>query len=323
MSDVKEKEKTANVDAGQPAEAVTKKKRRGVSNETRATARLKFDDLRDANKANGLFQGHIESVEVKISNISEESTGLPSFNGLSVPRLSILFASNHSTATERRYINLDFWPAESNVETIPGGNKAWHVDRIMAYMKHILDVYVLKGKAMTEAQEDALTLPFEDFDDNGEYISVEPEVVINGWRIIFENFANIMNTGNNGKPVYVDAGGKVIPIWMKLLRAQKVKGQWKNIVGGNRAGDLTFPSFVGEGVIELYQTNKLPIIKVDPTRERIRPVAEEAKAPNMPGVPSMPGAPMGGGVPAGFPVDNGGGVGDMPDFSGAASDLPF
>lgn len=322
MSDVKEKEKTAKMDAGQPVEAVAKKKRRGVSNDTRATSRLKFDDLRDANKANGLFQGHIESVEVKTTNIGEESTGLPSFNGLAVPRLSILFASNHPAVSERRYINLEFLPAESNVETIPGGKNAWYVDRIMAYMKHILDVYLLKGKPMIEEQEDALTLPFEDFDDNGDYISVEPEVVINGWKIIFDNFVNIMNTGNNGKPVYVDASGKIVPVWMKLLRAQKVKGQWKNIVGGNRAGDLTFPTFVGEGVLEIYQTNKLPIIKIDSTKERIRPVAEEAKVPTMPGVPNMPGAPMGG-VPAGFSAEAGGGIGDMPDFSGAASDLPF
>lgn len=79
--------------------------------------------------------------------------------------------------------------------------------KLVAYLKHILDVYVLKGKPMTEEQEDALTLPFEDFDDNGEYVTVDVNEVINGWRALFDNFATIMNTGREGKPVYVGADG--------------------------------------------------------------------------------------------------------------------
>jgi len=217
---------------------------------------------------------------------------------------------------------MQFLPAESNVDTIPNGSKAWQVDRIMAYLKHLLDVYLLKGKPMSEEQEDALTLAFEDFDDNGEYVSVDPTEVINGWRVLFENFANIMNTGKDGKPIYVTADGKIIPIWMKLLRFTKNKGQWKPVEGGNRAGDLAFPGFVGEGVIELFVTNKAPILKVDATKEKIA-VMDIAKTPTNPAVPGMPGAPMGG-VPAGFGdgmgADNGS---PIPAFPGAGEDLPF
>lgn len=315
-------EKVTKAEAGQPAEVANKKKRRGISNETRATSRLKFDDVRDANKANGLFQGHLESVEVKDITIGEETTGMPSFNGMTVPKLILTFASNHPAVAERRYVSMQFLPAESNVDTIPNGSKAWQVDRIMAYLKHLLDVYLLKGKPMSEEQEDALTLAFEDFDDNGEYVSVDPTEVINGWRVLFENFANIMNTGKDGKPIYVTADGKIIPIWMKLLRFTKNKGQWKPVEGGNRAGDLAFPGFVGEGVIELFVTNKAPILKVDATKEKIA-VMDIAKTPTNPAVPGMPGAPMGG-VPAGFGdgmgADNGG---PIPAFPGAGEDLPF
>ena len=315
-------EKVTKAEAGQPAEVANKKKRRGISNETRATSRLKFDDVRDANKANGLFQGHLESVEVKDITIGEETTGMPSFNGMTVPKLILTFASNHPAVAERRYISMQFLPAESNVDTIPNGSKAWQVDRIMAYLKHLLDVYLLKGKPMSEEQEDALTLAFEDFDDNGEYVSVDPTEVINGWRVLFENFANIMNTGKDGKPIYVTADGKIIPIWMKLLRFTKNKGQWKPVEGGNRAGDLAFPGFVGEGVIELFVTNKAPILKVDATKEKIA-VMDIAKTPTNPAVPGMPGAPMGG-VPAGFGdgmgADNGS---PIPAFPGAGEDLPF
>jgi hypothetical protein len=315
-------EKVTKAEAGQPAEVANKKKRRGISNETRATSRLKFDDVRDANKANGLFQGHLESVEVKDITIGEETTGMPSFNGMTVPKLILTFASNHPAVAERRYISMQFLPAESNVDTIPNGSKAWQVDRIMAYLKHLLDVYLLKGKPMSEEQEDALTLAFEDFDDNGEYVSVDPTEVINGWRVLFENFANIMNTGKDGKPIYVTADGKIIPIWMKLLRFTKNKGQWKPVEGGNRAGDLAFPGFVGEGVIELFVTNKAPILKVNATKEKIA-VMDIAKTPTNPAVPGMPGAPMGG-VPAGFGdgmgADNGS---PIPAFPGAGEDLPF
>lgn len=315
-------EKVTKAEAGQPAEVANKKKRRGISNETRATSRLKFDDVRDANKANGLFQGHLESVEVKDITIGEETTGMPSFNGMTVPKLILTFASNHPAVAERRYVSMQFLPAESNVDTIPNGSKAWQVDRIMAYLKHLLDVYLLKGKPMSEEQEDALTLAFEDFDDNGEYVSVDPTEVINGWRVLFENFANIMNTGKDGKPIYVTADGKIIPIWMKLLRFTKNKGQWKPVEGGNRAGDLAFPGFVGEGVIELFVTNKAPILKVDATKEKIA-VMDIAKTPTNPAVPGMSGAPMGG-VPAGFGdgmgADNGS---QIPAFPGAGEDLPF
>lgn len=315
-------EKVTKAEAGQPAEVANKKKRRGISNETRATSHLKFDDVRDANKANGLFQGHLESVEVKDITIGEETTGMPSFNGMTVPKLILTFASNHPAVAERRYVSMQFLPAESNVDTIPNGSKAWQVDRIMAYLKHLLDVYLLKGKPMSEEQEDALILAFEDFDDNGEYVSVDPTEVINGWRVLFENFANIMNTGKDGKPIYVTADGKIIPIWMKLLRFTKNKGQWKPVEGGNRAGDLAFPGFVGEGVIELFVTNKAPILKVDATKEKIA-VMDIAKTPTNPAVPGMPGAPMGG-VPAGFGdgmgADNGS---PIPAFPGAGEDLPF
>lgn len=315
-------EKTqAKVEGGQSAEVVTKKRRRGISNDTRSTSRLKFDDVRDANKVNGLFIGHLESVEVKDITVGEETTGMPSFTGMTIPKLVLTFASNHPTPAERRYVLMQFMPAESNVDTIPNGPKAWQVDRIMAYLKHILDVYVLKGKPMTEEQEDALTLPFEDFDDNGEYVTVDVNEVINGWRALFDNFATIMNTGREGKPVYVGADGKIVSIWMKLLRFAKNKNQWKPIESGNRAGDLAFPGFVGEGVIEIFKQNTQPVLKIDATKESIR-VMEIAKTPNTPAVPGMPGAPMGGGVPAGF-ADQGMGGDPIPSFGDQVSDLPF
>lgn len=61
-------------------------------------------------------------------------------------------------------------------------------------MKHYMDVFILKGREMTEEEENALTLPFEDFDENGEYISIPTEEVIAGWKTLFTNFVAIMRT---------------------------------------------------------------------------------------------------------------------------------
>ena len=50
--------------AAAPVDETKKKRRRGINNETRAASRLKFDERRDANRANGLFVGHLDNVEV-------------------------------------------------------------------------------------------------------------------------------------------------------------------------------------------------------------------------------------------------------------------
>ena len=75
------------------AQTVTKKARRGVSNKTQAVAQLKFHE-KDAAQ-NGLFVGHLEEVRVDWSN-SADSKDFPS---MSVPRLTIHFASNHPNAS--------------------------------------------------------------------------------------------------------------------------------------------------------------------------------------------------------------------------------
>ena len=115
----------------------------------------------------------------------KDDSAMVSFRGTKVNRLVITFSSNEDDANKRKYVYLNFMPVESNVNTIQGGKEAWKVDSIFDYMKHILDVFVLKGKEMTADMEEKLTLPFNDTDENGEYSPVEPEVVIAGWTTLF------------------------------------------------------------------------------------------------------------------------------------------
>lgn len=310
MSDIKTDAATVN------AQTVAKKVRRGVSNKTQAVAQLKFHE-KDAAQ-NGLFVGHLEEVRVDWSNNADAK----SFTGMSIPRLTFHFASNHANASEKRHVYQTLFPVESNVNTIPGGSEDWRVNNVFNWIKHILDVFYLKGREMTEAEEDALSLTFEDFDENGEYVSVEVEDVIAGYRAIFENAAAMLNgsfelaDGETAKPVYKTSDGKFIPCWLKLLRHKKRKGDWIN-VGAN--GDLAFDSFIGNGVVELLKKDCPPtVLRLDLAKESITP-KETKKTPTI-GAPGM-GAPAMGGVMAGaptmgMPVDNGA-------FQAAGEEMPF
>lgn len=285
--------------AGAQAAAAKPVRRRGISNETAGTTRAKFSHT-DC-KPNGLFLAHLDDVALTKVDIKEDSAGMPSFRGIELNRLVLTFASNEEDKTKRRYQTLSFMPVESNVNTIPGGKEEWKVTRVFNYLKHILDVYVLRGAPMTPAMEDALSLPFEDFDENGEYNQVATEVVAAGWNQLFANFFNLINTAKEGAPAWKTKEGKPIIVWIKLLRYVKGGKGWTEIDRGN----LSFPTYPGEGVIEPYIKNQPPMIKLDVTREAIKPMnIEKNKKPNL----QMPGAPAGG-------VDAG------PGFGGQGSEM--
>lgn len=271
-----------------PIEEVKKVSRRGLAS-ARGTARLKFGN--DQVKPNGLFLGHLEEVKYSTITIGEDKTGMPSFNGFEIPKLTLTFASNEEDPNKRHYVSKTFTAVESNVNTIPGGKEEWKVNSVFDWLKHVLNVYYLKGRELTDEEATALSLTFEDFDEQGEYVSVDTEVVINAWKVLFENFENIMNRGKNSKPVYHDKNNKFIPVWLKLLRYVKSKKSWTPI----NNGDLSLPQFVGEGCIEIYQQNTIPSIKIDLVKETILIMnVEKPKTPNMPAVGGM--APMMGGV---------------------------
>lgn len=306
---------TGAVAAEVPVE--TKKvSRRGIGS-ARGTTRLKFSH--EQAKQNGLFLGHLDSVAVSMIQIGEDKTGMPSFNGLEIPKLTITFASNEEEVNKRHYQPLTFTAVESNANTIPGGKEEWKVNSVFDWLKHILNVFVLKGRELTEEEEAALSLSYEDFDEQGEYSPVEPEVVIAGWKTLFENFENIMNRGREGQPYFKTKDGKNVALWLKMLRYIKTpKKGWQPV----NNGDLSFPSFVGEGCVEIYKQNTPPSIRIDSVKEAIIPMnVEKAKAPNMPTPGAGAMAAGMGGVPVVDPMVGAG------NFAGiateAADDMPF
>lgn len=304
----------ANVNEQKEVKEQKKVLRRGIAS-ARGTARLKFSH--ELAKQNGLFIAHLDDVSVSTITISEESTGMPSFNGMEIPKLVLTFASNEEDVNKRHYVTLQFTPVESNVKTIPGGDDAWKIDSIFDWLKHILNVYILKGRELTDEEANALSLNYTDFDEKGEYVPVEPEEVISAWKSLFENFENIMNRGREGQSYYKTKDGKNIAVWIKLLRY--VKNNKKGWSAINR-GDLSFPTFVGEGCIELYKQNTVASIRINSVKESIVPMnIPEAKAPNMTmnnsGIPSVMG-----GVPVGDTMVSNGADGIATQ---AMEDMPF
>lgn len=304
---------------GAAAEATPKKNRRGVSNQTQAVTQLRYHE-KDASPS-GLFIGHLEEVRVDWSTNADGGA----FTGISIPRVTLHFASEHKISTEKRHVYQTLFPQPSNVDTIPGGKDSWRVDNVLNWIKHILDVYYLKGREMTPEEEDALALNFVDYEDNGDntytYIPVDTEKdVVPAYRTLFENFAAIMNgqfglkEGEVAKPCYKTADGKFIPAWLKLLRHKKVKNEWRN-VGQN--GELAFDSFIGNGVVELMKKDMpATVLRIDSSRESIVP-KEIKRQPTI----GVPGTQLGGGVMTGdMPMGN---APDNGAFAAAGVDLPF
>lgn len=57
---------------------------------------------------------------------------------------------------------------------------------------------------------------------------------------------------------------------MKLLRFVKNDGKWRAVVGSKSSfGDLGFPTFINDGVIELYKEQSAPSLHIDPYKESI------------------------------------------------------
>ena len=305
---------TKETNAGVAAEAPVKKARRGVSNETKATSQLRFHE-KDA-APNGLFMAHLHNVSVEWSTNSDGKQ----FTGEKVPRLQFEFASNTADANEMRHVYQSLFPVESNVNTIPGGSEEWKVNQVLNWIKHILDVYYLRGRKLTEAEEDALSLPFMDFDEDGNFVSLDVKEILSGYAQLFSNVVAMMNgtfnlaEGETAKPCYRDDNGKFLRCWIKLLRHKKVKGEWKNVT---QNGDLGFDMFIGSVCIELAPNpNSQPkIISVDSSKESITP-KEVKKAPAIPG---MAGAE--GGVMASMPGM--GGTAASSAYTEAAEDMPF
>lgn len=238
-----------------------KKSRRGISNDTRSTSRKKPTD-KYLDERNKLFPCYIDAIDITSTTPKD---GTSDFGGKEVPMLRITFVSQKGDEGQKAYVSELFMPVPSNIDTIPNGDNAWRIDSMMSKLKHYLDVCVLRGRPMTEEEEFALDLGYEDFDEVGNYSHVPVDDVIAGWSAMFEAYV-AMFTANDSKPaIYTESGSKQ-PYWLKLLRyVRQTKGNkdWVEVQNGN----LAIPSFVGEGIIEVMKPKSEPTLVVDIVKE--------------------------------------------------------
>lgn len=316
---------------GQESQTAGKVRRRGISNDTKGTTRKKFQHT-DAIPGVGVFLGSFANLSMTFATIT--SGNLPSFTGHAIPKLHLDFVSLHQVASDRKYAPYDIFPIESNTDTIPGGSKEWTFKQVMDNIKHLLDVLVFKGRAMTEEEMDMLELGYCDYTideyDNYVYEPVEAEDVIKAWQVLFENVIKIVQTGNNGRSALLDNSGKPVEVWGKMIRYYKSKGEWVSAASKSQEGDLVFPSFTGTGIFELVTKNKdtkkpnYPVMSLDITKECIAPMNIAKKQPNLNSAPNMGGIGIGAGLVP--PMANmGGGNESFTSFQGGGTDdnLPF
>lgn len=324
MSTQKETAKVEEPVVNQSANAATaapKKRRRGISNETRTTSRKKFSH-KDAINNIWLFVGNLHA-RVAWVNMKEESNMRPAFAGKAVPQLIIEATSLHTNPVDIRVASKTFWAYESNVDYIPGGSKEKFINMDFAWIKHFLDVVVFKGREMTDEESEMLELGYVDYDDNGQYEPVEVEDVIKAWGVLFDNVVKLVETGGeNGKSALLDKAGNQRQFWFRLNRYYKNKGDWAFSGQGSEEGDLVFPNIVGQGIFEekfMIDANHFrePSLLFDFTKERIAPMegvqSKQKKAPNLAAAAGIGGIAMGAGI-----VQPG--MGGMPNF-GAAGDF--
>lgn len=326
MSTQKETAKVEEPVVNQSANAETaapKKRRRGISNETRTTSRKKFSH-KDAINNIWLFVGNLHA-RVAWVTMKEESNMRPAFAGKAVPQLIIEATSLHTNPIDIRVASKTFWAYESNVDYIPGGSKEKFINMDFAWIKHFLDVVVFKGREMTDEEAEMLELGYVDYDDNGQYEPVEVEDVIKAWGVLFDNVVKLVETGGeNGKSALLDKAGNQRQFWFRLNRYYKNKGDWAFSGQGSEEGDLVFPNIVGQGIFEekfMLDANHFrePSIVFDITKERIAPMdgvqSKQKKAPNLAAAAGIGGIAMGAGI-----VQPG--MGGMPNFGAAGGFNP-
>lgn len=273
------------VETGVPQEAPKKVNRRGISNSTRSASQRKYHvSMVDRNTK--MFVGALMDVTVTYSDFKDDDASQSAFRGMKVPRLSFHFASLDPNVNTRAHVYKTFTPLQPTVETIPGAKKAWMLEgSILGYIKYLLDVYYLKGRELTESEEELLSLDIDDIDENGNFQPVEAEDTIKAFDKMFFNVAAMFNTANGGKPVFLSDKGAPIGMWMKLITCYKSDNTWKHV---EKNGGLAFPSFVGEGVLEI-KTDRAPILNLNSATESVANIVD-AKAPTA--LPPMPGATM-------------------------------
>lgn len=228
------------------------------------TSKLKFKPVEEFDN---LCLGKLVSVEVvenesaKINDQGVESNW--EYAGNMIPKLKFNFESvKHPKQSESEYDTRYYTHTEEIIGAITKTGepiKSKTLIRLYTSMfdriKHIYDAY----STTTNYKPLADNIPEID-----ETTNIPSEARVKQFKKFFMFFVNSFNKGLDGKTPIFMANGKSIAMTMKL-------------VADYRSGKfLAFPTFVGEGFIEVFKSGKRPTIEIKPD-ERVTLIAEVPK----------------------------------------------
>lgn len=209
----------------------------------------------------GFAMGKLDSVEVEIREIpkikEDGSTSDWEMAGKTIPILKLNF-SNTEVKEEQERIFLhteDVIGINKSVANGGGPIDDKTLDNLYTQMwnrlKHFHEVYAKQVNFKELGKEMADTV--NAWTTNAGNASKTVDSTIKCFTDLFNAFANAMNKGKDGKPVYVKADNTSCKLYMKLV------GNYSNVA--DKAGKFfTFPTFVGSGMIEIYIPNVKPLM---------------------------------------------------------------
>ena len=248
----------------------------GIKKETRGTGVIKFNP--NPAEYDGLCLGGLKEVVFTTSHFKDDQKGdFAEFAGKDVPTLNFVFEGIAAKKGSPAPIYVHSYKMRP---IVPNDNYAWQYDAMFQTIKHLIDVYT--ADQFLDAYEDLLVLNI-DLENGMPYEALEA-----AWKSFFEGVVIVFNGDGDKLPCIFKTNGEIRLVWMKLLRYNvSSKGKESEVNGG----DPGFTLFPGEGLIELYDPNFAPTLRINIAKgESIIPKERKANAPSAP-APTTAGTP--------------------------------
>lgn len=202
---------------------------------------------------NGLCIGTLESVvltETEVGTVKKDGT--PStweYAGTKLPYLVFNFKSYRVPGNQETDVDRIFTFSEKVIGSIKNDGSPMEdkslkglYESMWFRIKHLLDIYTKESRVDISANENlkkALAIISTETVIKGN----NKQVRIDAFKNLFQVVATIFNTGKDGSPIYMRAANVPMVTFIKLLPdyySHKF---------------FTFPTFVGDGFIEIARTN--------------------------------------------------------------------
>ena len=236
---------------------------------------------------NDMCCGSLSKVEVIMSDISvvnkKGETSTWEYAGCTIPVLMFHFNNFIGPNTDPQGVSRVFKYSESIIGSVTKENTPIADKSLVSLyesmwnrIKHILDTYSKECKVdLTKNVE--LNAAIKGLNNVNVIKGADKQVRIDAFTTLFTAVANALNTGFNGTPMFMRAEGVPIYLYMKLLADY------------NSHKFLTFPTFVGDGFLEVCRVNDKkyrinpPSMKIKTDESIVLKSETQGKLPNAPG----------------------------------------